>query len=232
MMSLYNRVHRLKVLLLIFLLSLGQLLKAQLAVIQDDDGYSNLRAEPWGEAEILHRIPHNYVFWYDPEPIPTVEDWVRVMVPRDPYSFSCSAEPELVGYLHRSRLQPLNNLPRADSSEAAFRYIMKPFDPENRIIDSDEKWIVRLNGRTFWGLDGIIPTTEVQQIVTSIGDRNLNIHPVFYSDLFQCSNDVEIYHDDTTYFVYSPNSDGAGYYEVVWVITQSGLQQRLVGSPF
>ena len=41
-----------------------------------------------------------------------------------------------------------------------------------------------------------------------------------------------IYKNGADYFVHQTNSDGAAYYEIVWVLNEKGLKQRLVGSWF
>ena len=40
---------------------------AQLAIINDPDGYTNVRAEPSGKSKIIHQVKENELFWTDYE---------------------------------------------------------------------------------------------------------------------------------------------------------------------
>ena len=81
-----------------------------------------------------------------------------------------------------------------------------------------------------WGTDGGLPKTEVVDIKVTIAGNEVPIHKVFYADIYECTNDFEVYKKGETYFVYQRNSDGAGSYEIVWVLDKNGLKQRLVGT--
>lgn len=54
--------------LLIFLLTIVTLQgQCQIAIIQDKDGFTNIRLKPNANAEIIYTISKNEVFWYDGE---------------------------------------------------------------------------------------------------------------------------------------------------------------------
>ncbi|MDH3649696.1 MAG: hypothetical protein OEQ53_08430 [Saprospiraceae bacterium] len=203
---------------------------AQLAIIQDKDGYTNVRLEPYGQSEVIHMLYNDQVFWYDEDSIIGVSDWIRIYVPKDAYSLNCQEQAALEGYVHRSRIQPLDQLQKCQGDSLSFRYVIEPFDPEHRIIDTEGEWIVAIDGRSFWGTDGVLPMTQIAEIQVNLWDARIHIPKVLYSDIFQSNNDFDIYRREETFFIYNPNSDGAGYYEIVWVITKDGVQQRLVGS--
>ena len=71
---------------------------------------------------------------------------------------------------------------------------------------------------------------EVTAIKANINGQTFDINRIFFTDLYKCSNTFRVYLNDDTYFVHQWNSDGAGAYELVWVLTEEGLQQRLVGT--
>jgi hypothetical protein len=66
----------------------------------------------------------------------------------------------------------------------------------------------------------------------TLKEQDINIHKVFYSDIYECNKNFSIYKNKESYMVYQWNSDGAGAYQVVWVFSNKGLEQRLVGSMF
>jgi hypothetical protein len=108
---------------------------------------------------------------------------------------------------------------------------LSEFDSQNRIVGKhDGKWITEIDGRPVWGTDGEFPNIQVDDIEVEIDGKKVMIHSVFYGDIYECDNTFSVYKNGETYFVHQWNSDGAGAYEIVWVLDKSGLKQRLVGS--
>jgi len=206
---------------------------AQIAVIQDKDGYTNVREAPNSSAAIIHKIYENEVFWYDYQEQDKDPDWIMVNIPKDRYSLACSASNVLVGWIHKSRLLPLEKLEKATKEEVQLEYILSDFDSKNNIIDYHEDDLATwINGRPVWGTDGNLPSIAVTGLNARVGSTSIEISPALYGDIYQCDNQFKAYKRGDSYFLYQSNSDGAGYYEIVWVLTQKGLKQRLVGSMF
>ena len=203
----------------------------QVAIIQDPDGWTNVRKTPDGKSEIILKVHENEVFWYDYEETDQKQDWISIYMPKNDYCL-CKSEPNyIVGFIHKSRLLPLEKLYSYQDKDFSFRYALSDFDSTNRIIDKqDEKWVTAINGRPVWGTDGNFPKTQVDNIEIKIDGRVIEIHKVFYSDIYECDNEWSIYKNGDTYFVHQWNSDGAGAYEIVWVFDKNGLKQRLVGT--
>lgn len=198
------------------------------AIIQDADGFTNVRAQPGYSSEVIHKILDNEVFWYH---IEENQDWVSVFIPTNKYSIDCGAKPTIDGYIHKSRLKPLNELQRQSSHILSISYNIKPFEAQSRIIEIHEDgWVQYIDGRLFWGTDGEMPRNQISDVNISIGDQKIFIPQVLYEDIYECSNDFEIFIKDNLFFIYQMNSDGAGGYELVWVISKEGLVQRLVGT--
>ena len=59
------------------------LIFAQVATVQDEDGWTNLRSEPNGKSSILYEVKEGELFWYDFEYNPNESDWIRVYIPED-----------------------------------------------------------------------------------------------------------------------------------------------------
>ncbi len=217
----------------LFVAFTSNLIFGQIAVIQDKDGYTNVRQAPNSSSTIIHTIYENEVFWYNNEEPDQVPDWIRVNIPKNRYSVGCSDSDILVGWIHKSRLLPLEELEKAAKEDLQFEYILSDFDSKNRIIDyHDNKWVTWIDGRPIWGTDGNLPSIEVTGIHAKVENIQIEISPIMYSDIYQCNNRFQAYKNGDTYFLFQSNSDGAGYYEIVWVLTTKGLKQRLVGSLF
>ena len=219
------------VLSFIFTVLTIQISFGQVATIQDPDGWTNVRKSPDGKSEIIHRVYENEVFWYDYEETEQEQEWISIYIPKNDYCLGKSERDYMVGFIHKSQLLPLENLQGYTGNDFTFEYELSDFDSTNRIIDKqDGKWITAIDGRPVWGTDGNFPKTQVDSIKVIIDGQEIEIHEVFYSDIFECDNGITIYKNGDTYFAHQWNSDGAGAYEIVWVLDKNGLKQRLVGT--
>jgi hypothetical protein len=203
----------------------------QVATIQDPDGWTNVRETPGSESRVVYKVYENEVFWFDYEVGYFENEWVEVYIPKNKFSFATSDPDYLKGFIHKSRIIPVDKLPSAYGSDFSFKYQLTPFDSTNKVIDRvEDKWIVGINGRPIWGVDGGFPKIQVAGIDVTLNDVNISIHPLFYSDIYECDGGLTTHKYKDTFFVYQMNSDGAGAYQVVWVFDKNGLKQRLVGS--
>ena len=154
-----------KKLTLILLITQSINLFGQVAIIKDKDGFTNVRSEPNGKSEIIYKIFDNEVFWYDYEDNVDKNEWIPIFIPKNDYSFCCTDPDWLNGFIHKSRLQPLNELESYKNSDFKFKYDIQPFDSTNKIIDRQEgKWVVFIEGRPVWGEDGDFPDTQINGI--------------------------------------------------------------------
>ncbi|WP_210462323.1 hypothetical protein [Rufibacter roseolus] len=216
-------------LMLIVLLLTSAVAEAQVAIINDKDGFTNVREQPNGQSEIIYRISNNEVFWYGEEE--DKGEWVTVYIPKNKFSFSSTQLDYLQGFIHKSRLLHLEKVQSYKGTDFSFEYVIEPFALKNRIVDKQEgKWVTAIDGRPVWGTDGNFPRTQVKDIKVKIAGRPIVLSKAFFEDIYECTNTFKIYQNGDTYFVYQWNSDGAGSYQIVWVFTKTGLKQRLVGS--
>ena len=217
-----------KLAVLIAIILSAAISEAQVAIINDKDGYTNVREQPNTQAEVIHRINSNEVFWYSDE---EQGEWIKIYVPKNDFSFGSTQTDFVEGFIHKSRLLPLEKTKAYKGSNFTFKYEIKPFSTQGRIIDKQEgRHIVAIDGRPVWGTDGNYPKTQVIGVDVRVEGKQIPISRAFYNDIYECSNSFNVYKNGDTYFVYQWNSDGAGGYQIVWVFTKEGLKQRLVGS--
>lgn len=205
---------------------------AQLAIIQDDDGYTNLRYQPAADAPILTQIQANHVFQYE-EPESSESEWIKVHVSKDRFTLGCFEYSVTTGYIHRSRLLPLDEIDEYQGEDFTFSYTIAPFSSNGRVIDGlDGRPVAAIDGRTPFGTDGGMPKKEVKAIdVTMMGDQ-IPVHYSLFEDLFEVNDNVQIVGTDGTFIVYGIGSDGAYGYVIAWVFEGIGLVQRLVVYPY
>ncbi|MEM9820618.1 MAG: hypothetical protein AAF985_06080 [Bacteroidota bacterium] len=213
------------------LLLIVQNVFGQVAIIQDADGWTYLRKGPNKNAKIIQKIEADQVFWFDPDFDPKKDNWVQVYLPKNDFGLEDCGQDLIEGFIHKSRLRPIEKIKKYKGRDLSFQYILKPFDLSQRSVDKlNKKWWSKIDGRRFFGTDGTIPKIEVEDVEVTISGKPIIIHQIFYADLFECQNSFDIYRVEDTFFIHQWNSDGAGAYEIVWVIDEHGLQQRLVGT--
>ena len=205
----------------------------QIAVIKDVDGFTNVRKLPEINSEIIYKLKDSEVFIYQETETEneTESDWITVYISKNRYQLECGENNTIIGYIHKSRLCPIEDLTKYSGTEFSFNYKLKKFSLENKISDFDGKWLTKINGRRIYGTDGNIPKTEVVGIETSIKGKSIEIPDILYEDIFECSNVFEINENKGDYIVHQWNSDGAGGYLIVWVLGNEKLKQRLILIP-
>jgi hypothetical protein len=125
------------------------------------------------------------------------------------------------------------------------------FDTTNKklgyfIDNENSSFLLYIQGRPFWGTDGGVPTEIIRQIVVRDGQTQVMLPDSAIKDLFQpnfCSPDnhsgglychTHIYRskDKRRIYIYMLNSDGAGGYEVTFVLEDKKYKRRIVDYGF
>lgn len=202
----------------------------QVATIRDPNGWTNVRENPDGQSEVKLKVFENEVFWYNLADVESSQEWIEVYIPLNDYCLGESHLQNTVGYIHETKLEPLEKLEPYSGSEFSFSYTIGEFDPSNRNIRTDGAWVSSIDGRWAWGTDGNMPIHQVNAIQVSMLGKEVQVHPVLFSDIFECDNEFSVFRRGDTFFVHQLNSDGSGGYEVVWVFEKNSLKQRLVGT--
>lgn len=216
-------------LIIVSIIFFCNLIYGQVAVIKDVDGFTNVRKLPKIDSEVIYKLKDSEVFSYQENE--TESDWITVYISKNKYQMGCGEDDTFSGYIHKSRLCPIENLNKYNGTEFSFEYKLKEFSLENKISDFDGKWLTKINGRRIYGTDGNIPKTEVVGIETSINGKSIEISSILYEDIFECDNVFEINKNKDDYIVHQWNSDGAGGYFIVWVLANEKLKQRLILIP-
>ncbi len=203
---------------------------SQIAIIKDKDGYTNVREFDDVESEIIYKLLENEAFWYNYDDFQNEKQWINVFIPKDKFCVNYSKDMYLKGYIHKSRLLPIEALEKALPMEVQLHFESKVFNKTSHIIDGNEYIATKIDGRKIWGTDGNYPKKEISKGMFLVKNTKIEVHRVLYSDLFECNQNIEVYKNKDTYFVsQNHNSDGAGTYEILWVLTEkSGITQRLV----
>ncbi|MBQ4818611.1 hypothetical protein [Aquimarina sp. MMG016] len=203
----------------------------QVAIIKDKDGYTNVRKEPNINSKVIYKLKDSEVFIYEDSDTAENSNWIAVNIFKNKFSIESGNDQLLLGYIHKSRLYPLEKLKAYNGNRFSFSYKLQKFDFENKITNYDGKYVTKINGRRFYGTDGNIPKIQVSQINASVDGKNINIPDVLFEDIFECDNDFVINKNKEDYIIHQWNSDGAGGYLIVWVLDKNKVKQRLIFIP-
>jgi hypothetical protein len=116
------------------------------------------------------------------------------------------------------------------------------FDPtKHKVTWYDDKYAVKLDNHAFWGTENTVPKHTITSVVAIIGLDTVVVPPAAFVDLYQphlfyidakgnkktyCN--VYMSADRRRYYIYMVNGDGAGRYEVTWVIQDKHYLRRVI----
>jgi len=220
---------------ILFLLVIATNAFCQLAVVNDADGYVNIRSKADINSSIDAKIQSRSVaYCFEPN-----GNWVNV-------DYTHNGE-ILSGYIYKDRLKLIANFKEIKSVEfTGQRLIFKndslyvellksKFDSNKNKLAFDKnngyKYLNRINGKIFFGTDGEIPKYQYKTITILIGRDTLKIPISDYNDLYEpnfYSTRLNYDVNNETFYLSASNSDGAGGYEVVWVIEKRKYKERYI----
>jgi len=120
------------------------------------------------------------------------------------------------------------------------------FDPSaHKLLYYDEKWLVKIDNKGFFGNYGKIPRVNIKSVTVRIGQDSVNIPHEAFFDLYNPSfmykdaggtqrslNGVYLSNDKRKIYIYMLSMDDRGSYEVTWVIQDKQYIRRVVDFGF
>ncbi len=216
-----------KTYLILILLALTINTYGQIALIEDSDGFTNVRKNKSVKSEIIYQVKENEVFFIDVEYIDSDSNWIKVWISKDKFSKYYS-DNDITGYIHRSRIKSLGSLSISKDNNPKLVFKIKKADT-TRVFEKNS-----------YGLE--IPLSmsyEVKEMKVIWKGETLTQDRQLFDDLFNIQFETGNYTSDQkrfttykqgeTYFIKQACADGGGYYEVVWVIRNGKIIQRLAG---
>ena len=207
------------------------------AVINDKDGYVNVRKEKSVHSRVLKKLDNNtliFVFVYDKA---HDGNWIYV---------------DNEGYIYNDRVKWIEELPKAakgvekknaihfSGKDIRVTLTSQKFDKSKHSFKYNKEYpdaIEKIDGKTFFGTDGNMPKEAYKSIEVKIRGKQVFIPQSAYSNLYQPNLYTEhnsIYYDKEldSYYIVATNSDGAGAYMVCWQIEKGIYKGRKIGIPF
>jgi hypothetical protein len=207
------------------------------AVINDKDGYVNVRKEKSVHSKVLKKLDNNtliFVLEYDKA---YYGNWIY-------------ADNE--GYIYNDRVKWIHNFPQIAKGIAKGNTIVfegkeiqvvlstEKFDKDKHSFKYHKEYrdvIEKIDGKPFWGTDGNMPKREYKSIEVKIRGKQVSIPQSAYNDLYESYlytefNSVHYDKDNDILYIVANNGDGAGAYMVCWQIEKGVYKGRKVGIPF
>ncbi|OEK08569.1 hypothetical protein A8C32_03720 [Flavivirga aquatica] len=239
--------------------------KYKIAIINDSDGYTNLRKEPNSKSEVVSKIIDKEYFFY--APVEGVE-WSNVKTLK-----------KEEGYVHNSRIKDIQNdelisvsifdhdmestkdtIINISSFTDSATFLINDFNykkiegkhlndsliifldnkskikiskglfkAKNSKIEYEDDFISLINGEKPWGVENNIP----KYYVSNIAINNKVISKNETQNLFQPNLDyIKVFKKEEKYIVWMLNGNGAGAYNVVFIIEKNNVLKRFIYLPF
>jgi len=121
---------------------------------------------------------------------------------------------------------------------------ISPFDKSKHRLDYDDKYLIKIDRRTYYGDYGNVPKTYISNIRLLVDNDTVNIPSSAYTDLcnlnftytdrgaLRSRNGIYKSKDGHTVYLYLFSKDGTGSYEVTWIIQDKKYLRRVLDYGF
>ncbi|MBW1654059.1 hypothetical protein [Flavobacterium quisquiliarum] len=210
----------------------------QFAVIKDNDGYVNIRTEASKGNNISDKLNNGFVVYcFEPK-----NNWINIDYSKNNKDRS--------GYLHKDRIQYLSEFTEIPLIKETQTKVVFEKDGFNISIESkkfelnlaklifsgkDKSFLKEINGKSFWGTDGEIPKKAYKSITVTLGNNSIELPKNSFDDLFEPTlfkTQINYDQKSDTLYITSSNSDGAGGYEIIWIIEKGKYKERKIAYGF
>jgi hypothetical protein len=110
------------------------------------------------------------------------------------------------------------------------------FDPSKHKFAYEAKFLVKIDGKPYYGNYGKIPQTTITEVTIITGKDTIRVpqNALFdlYNPVFNSADAVYISSDKRKLYVYMLNKDDAGSYETTWVIQDNKYLRRVLDFGF
>jgi hypothetical protein len=207
----------------------------EFAIIQDKDGFTNVRFEPSTKSKIIGTLKNNDVFFAMQEV--GKEDWYEV------------GRPNLKGFVHKSRIKLFSSFSKIDvlverenylkfnGQNVSLEIVIDKFNLlTNSVLKSaDGKVVEKINGKKFYGTDGDLPKKSFKSITCKINNQEIRVPQEQLNDIFEPNlRNADVYFDmkSETVYVSMYNSDGAGGYHLGFIFRKKEVPKRYIFNDF
>jgi hypothetical protein len=118
--------------------------------------------------------------------------------------------------------------------------MLLPFNSAKHKLDYDEKYLIRIDRKTYYGNFGKVPKTYINKIILTEGNDSIIIPPAAYFDIYNVNltytdkgtvrsrNGIYRSKDGHRIYLYIFCKDATGSYEVTWIIQDKKYLRRVL----
>jgi hypothetical protein len=219
------------VLLLFTLLTISFAVRAQsFAIIDDKDGYVNVRKAPNGKSPVIGKLLKDDIFnCLDNGQF----GWINI------YNQATGVE----GFVHKDRIFPLSKFRKWSKNSKdgiSVSVTAKPFKMKGHKLDYNKDCkncgavLETIDGKYVWGADGEIPKKVIASLTIIQNNLPILIPKSAFNDLYEPNiSTLQVFiGKDNTLYIQLNNSDGAGCYSVMWVVKNNKYFKRYLDNYF
>jgi len=202
---------------------LVNLVNAQFAIIDDKDGYCNVRVNPEKGDNIIDKLENGCIVLCGE----VNGNWVSVFYLKD--------NDEPAGYVYNNRLKMITTtyeaLPILSKSDGAYMFGKDSIKVKITKQKFDQGKTKLANDKIYWGNDGGIPGFAYRSITITRGNKIIDLPKTAFEDLFEPGfHNTKVNYDGANDILYiqAMNGDGAGGYGVMWRIVKGKYKDRFV----
>lgn len=206
---------------------------AQFSIIKDVDGYVNVRSTPENADNKTDKLVNDHVVYaFQPQ-----GNWINIDYKKNGALLN--------GYIYKDRIKFISDFPAVllksnsngkailESKEVKIELIETAFIQENHKLtyhNNQKSQLDKIDGLQIFGKDGDLPTRQYKSITVEFKDVKIKLPPDALQNLFEPTLfNSRANYDATNKVLYisSSNSDGAGGYEIVWIIENFKYKSRV-----
>lgn len=139
-----------------------------------------------------------------------------------------------------------NNYVEFNHDDIHVKITAGPFEQGKHKFQYYDQYVVRIDNKPFYGVDGQMPRKKIASIAVAIGNDSVQIPSAAFADLYEprfcgpdagtgkisCNTRVYISNDKRKIYIYMLNSSGKGGYEVTWIIEDKKYLRRVIDYGF
>jgi len=205
----------------------------EIVIINDKDGYVNVRENADGKSKIIGKKYEDDIFYSIKS---KDNDWYEVYI-----------ENGATGYIHSSRIMPLSNLQKLNTKSVHwkdevltfqndtlfFEIRLAKFVPSKHLIKNKNEYPESIDNHEMHGTFGNLPKVEFVSIKLVVRSKDIPLPKEQFNDCYEIDlSRMRLYSDKKgRLFIASSNSDGAGGYDAIWVVKNNKYLKREILVP-
>lgn len=229
-----------KIITLTFLIAITPFYLSQFYIVKDNDGFVNVRASENINSKITSKLKNGEIVYSYEDFDENKGNWINV-------DFHFTKNDFENGYIYKDRLININNYEKIPIITKSNYTLLKSKNIEIKITDkkfnkknhkftfykNSKEIITKIDNQYYYGTDGYLPKIEYSEILITINGKTLKLPKEALKNLFEpnlFSTSAHYDKENDILYIDSLNSDGAGSYEVLWIIEKGKYSKRLIFS--